>query len=115
MLDLPDLPELLPILGVFPVLVGPLQTLLALLPAILVGVGSMLLAVFKPGGFVRLLRFCWRQKLFLAVVAAGVVAWRSGLPTQWLRAQTPGSLAAIDSAADPAAMNWSSARGGPLR
>lgn len=71
-----------PIFAVFPVLVGPLQTLLALLPAILIGVGSMLLAAFKPGGFVRLLRFCWRQRLFFGMVVGLAVAWHSGFPAR---------------------------------
>lgn len=79
MFHLPDLP---PILAVFPVLVGPLQTLLALLPAILVGIGSMLFAAFKPGGFAKLLRFCWRQRLFFGTLVAIAIAWQYGVPSR---------------------------------
>ena len=81
-----------PTLAVFPVLVGPLQTLLALLPAILLGVGSMLFAAFKPAGFVKLVRFCWRQKLFLGFVTAVVVGWRYGLPGKLLFGRGPSTL-----------------------
>ncbi len=102
-----DLAELVPTLAVFPVLVGPLQTLLALLPAILLGVGSMLFAAFKPGGFVKLMRFCWRQKLFFGVVATIVVAWQYGEPGSLLRGNSPGVRAAGTSAGT----NWDSGRG----
>ncbi len=106
-----DLAELVPTLAVFPVLVGPLQTLLALLPAILLGVGSMLFAAFKPGGFVKLMRFCWRQKLFFGAVAAIVVAWQYGWPGRLLRGTSPGVRAAgINTGTE-----WDSVRGGSLR
>ena len=107
-----DLPDFLPPLAVFPVLVGPLQTLLALLPAILVGVGSMVFAVFKPGGIVKLVRFCWRQKLFFGAMASTIAAWQYGFPSRLLRGQTPGLHAANNNSAGT---NWDSVRGGPLR
>ncbi len=100
----------LPTLAVFPVLVGPLQTLLALLPAILVGLGSMLFAAFKPRGFVKLLRFCWRQKLFIGCVASLIVGWHYGVFAKLFEPQrSPTVTAATDGT------NWSTSRGGPLR
>ncbi|MBS0205195.1 MAG: PQQ-binding-like beta-propeller repeat protein [Planctomycetes bacterium] len=93
MFFLPDLPLTL---AVFPVLVGPLQTLLALLPAILIGVGSMLFAVFKPGGFVKLLRFCWRQRLFLGTVAGIIVVWQYGVPSRLFSGQSSRPRGLID-------------------
>ncbi|MFB3893180.1 MAG: PQQ-binding-like beta-propeller repeat protein [Phycisphaerae bacterium] len=57
--------------AVVPILVGPLQVLLALLPYILMGlvalVGSILTAIFRPW---KLLMFIWVQKLPLLVVGA---------------------------------------------
>ena len=116
MFHLPDFP---PILAVFPVLVGPLQTLLALLPAILIGVGSMLFAVFKPGGFAKLLRFCWRQRLFFGTVVAVLMAWQYGVPSRLFSASSSpsGSLDGRGSnaagvAVDPTAPDriWSNRR-----
>jgi outer membrane protein assembly factor BamB len=100
----------LPPIAVFPVLVGPLQTLLALLPAILAGLGSMLFAIFRPGGFVRLVRFLWRQKLFLGAVAILIVAWQSMDPIRWLRGTVSPSMPASGHSS-----NWEMDRGGPLR
>ncbi len=97
-------------LAVFPVLLGPLQTLLALLPAILVGVASMLFAVFKPGGFVKLVRFCWRQKVFGVCVAAVLAGWHYGVFANLFERHR--SL--TDSGAAEGT-NWNALRGGPLR
>ncbi len=103
-------PDLLPILAVFPVLVGPLQTLLAMLPAILLGLGSMLFAVFKPGGFRKLLKFCWRQKYFLiVVVGTGALFKYEVLPR--LSFARSNSAASIDTSS----ANWSAAQGGARR
>ena len=99
-----------PTLAVFPVLVGPLQTLLALLPAILVGLGSMLFAAFKPQGFVRLLRFCWRQKLFFGGVAGLLASSHYGVFAKLFETQrSPTVTAATDGT------NWSTSRGGLRR
>ena len=98
-------------LAVFPVLVGPLQTLLALLPAILLGVGSMLFAALKPAGFVKLVRFCWRQKWFLGCVAVVVVGWRSGFPAKLVFGPGRSTLAADGGART----DWSTDRGGIRR
>lgn len=95
-------------LAVFPVLVGPLQTLLALLPAILLGVGSMVMAIFRPGGFVRLVRFVWRQKLFLGTVAAIVIAVPYGLPARLVQGRPANSV--FDTRAGT---NWDASRGSP--
>ena len=98
-------------LAVFPVLVGPLQTLLALLPAIVLGVGSMLFAAFKPAGFLKLIRFCWRQKLFLGCVAAGMACWHNGLPARYLFGHHPATLVADVGART----DWAAFRGGARR
>ena len=61
-------------LGVVPVLVGPLQNLLALLPALLVPLGGLLLGLFRPRTVLMGLRLLWRQKLFVALLAGTVTA-----------------------------------------
>ena len=100
-----------PILAVFPVLVGPLQTLLALLPAILLGLGSMLFAVFKPGGFRKLLRFCWRQKYFLVVVVGAAALFKYEIQPRLSLGRSSNLSASIDATA----ANWSAALGGARR
>ena len=100
----------MPTLAVFPVLVGPLQTLLALLPAILVGLGSMLFAAFKPKGFVKLVRFCWRQKLFIGCVAALMVGWHYDVFAKLFEPRR-----AANALATTVGNNWSTSRGGLLR
>src|SRR5258708_6212268 len=72
------------VFAVVPVLFGPLQTLLALLPAILLGLGSMLLAAVRPSGFKKLLRFFWCQKLFTAILVGCVACLYTGFPLSYL-------------------------------
>ena len=79
----------IPTIAVFPVLVGPLQTLLALLPAILAGTASLLLAALKPAGFVKLVKFCWRQKLVLGIIAGLIWIWQSGSLASFLHRNGP--------------------------
>ena len=97
-------------LAVIPVLVGPLQTLLALLPAILLGLGSMLFAAFKPQGFVKLVRFCWRQKLFFGCVAAVIAGWQYGVFAKLLETRR-----SVSEAIATDGNNWSTSGGGPWR
>ncbi|HPD17217.1 MAG TPA: PQQ-binding-like beta-propeller repeat protein [Planctomycetota bacterium] len=62
--------------AVVPVLVGPLQALLAILPSLLIALGGMLLAFFRPSFYKKLAIFLWNQKVFslcLLAVAAGLV------------------------------------------
>jgi len=58
------------ILAVIPVLVGPLQVLLALLPAILIALGTTAVALFKPSTVKKLLQLAWRLKIQLILIAA---------------------------------------------
>lgn len=57
-------------LAVVPVLYGPLQVLLALLPALLMFLGGAFIALFKPSTFKQSVRLFWRLKVPLAVGAA---------------------------------------------
>jgi outer membrane protein assembly factor BamB len=71
-----------PALGVVPVLVGPLQVLLALLPAIIIALAGVALSVLRPRAVAAGVVLLWRLKLPLAAlgaVAAGLL-WLLGRP-----------------------------------
>jgi len=59
-------------LAVVPVLVGPLQALMAMLPIILAALGGLLVALFKPTTIKRLALLLWAQKLVLVVLLAAI-------------------------------------------
>ena len=56
-------------IAVVPILVGPLQILLALLPSILVALGSLSLGLFRPSSIRTLTLLAWRLKIPLATIA----------------------------------------------
>jgi outer membrane protein assembly factor BamB len=58
--------------AVVPILVGPLQVLLALLPAILAAVGGAFVGLLRPSTTKQSLKVLWRLKLPLFVAAAGI-------------------------------------------
>ena len=60
-------------LAVIPVLVGPVQVLIAILPYLLLALGSLLAGLFKPRAIWAGLKLLWRQKVAVAVML-GVVA-----------------------------------------
>ena len=60
-------------LAVVPVLVGPIQVLLALLPGLLVALGGVLLSLFKPAVVKAGLKLLWRLKYYVLAAAAAVV------------------------------------------
>jgi outer membrane protein assembly factor BamB len=95
-------------LAVVPILVGPLQVLLAMLPAILLGLGSALLALFKPRTFMLALRILWRMKLSvllaLAVIGGTVFGARAVF-------RHTGSV----TNAETATQDWPAYCGGPRR
>jgi len=64
----------MPIFGVVPVLVGPLQALLAILPAVLVALGGVVLAALKPSAIKKLAMLAWSQKLVILPIAAVIIA-----------------------------------------
>ncbi len=68
--------EPLPSLGVVPVLVGPLQALMVMLPAILVAVAGAIVSMLKPRAIWAGIQLCWRLKVpllsFILVVGAGI-------------------------------------------
>lgn len=74
------------LVAVVPVLVGPLQALLALAPAILLALAAALVALFSPRGVKAVLKFLWRQPIFAVLLAVLVVAIGTGYP--FLRLKT---------------------------
>ena len=95
-------------LGVVPILIGPLQVLLAMLPALLLGLAGGLLALFRPATLKLGAKLLWRNKLALAAVVAGVLvlAYVLGLAVAGRGPSAGGALTGAD---------WPAARGGPDR
>ena len=65
-------------LCVIPVLVGPLQALLAILPGIFVALGGLFLAFFKPTAIKRFLQLLWAQKVVVVLVVLGIAGLSFG-------------------------------------
>jgi len=59
-------------LGVVPILIGPLQVLIAILPAMLLALGGAILAMFKPSAIKAGILVLWRNKISTVLVAAGI-------------------------------------------
>lgn len=94
--------------AVVPVIVGPLQALLAILPSLLVALGGVLLAVFRPSGAKKLLRFLWHQKAFTAILIAAIAGVVLASRHDWGRAATAASELR-------AGTHWLAFRGGLAR
>ena len=62
--------HMLPTFAVVPVLTGPLQVLLAILPGLLLGLFTVVVSLFRPSVLKQVLQLLWRLKLPLAAVAA---------------------------------------------
>ena len=96
-------------LAVVPILIGPLSTLIALLPVILLALAGALLRLCSPAGSKKLALFFWHQKLFSCGLAAVVwfVFWGPRLHL-W-----PRKLSSVSAAG--ASGEWNAFRGGPAR
>jgi outer membrane protein assembly factor BamB len=94
-------------LAVVPVIIGPLQVLIAILPALLLSLAGACLALFKPSTLWALLKLLWRQKLALVILAAAVMGAvylkRTFFPAARASTQTE------------AGTDWPMFRGGPER
>jgi len=96
-------------IAVVPVILGPLQVLLAILPALLLATLAALLSLFRPAVMKSLLLLLWRLKIQLAVIllCGGALAW--GVRSIWPPVKTEiGGLEA-------GSRDWSLFRGGPER
>jgi len=69
-----------PPLAVVPILIGPLQVLIAILPAILLAIGGALLTMFKPSTIKLTAKVLWRNKLATLLTIAVVAGLCWGVP-----------------------------------
>lgn len=74
-------------LAVVPVLVGPLQVLLAILPGLILAVLGAIVSLLRPSAMLALLKLLWRLKVpvLISLVAVGLLvgAVRTFLPRWW--------------------------------
>lgn len=96
-------------MAVIPIIVGPLQVLMALLPVILVALGSAILALFRPRTIKLLLRLLWRTKGTVILVLAGAAVLWFGVRRLWPAGR------AIATAADVSTNSWALFRGNAQR
>jgi len=96
-------------LGVIPVLVGPLQVLVAVLPAILIALGTTFVALLKPSTMKKLWKLVWRLRLQVAgMLVCGVALFWTG---KWAIAKMAPAAGAIERGAG----DWPMIRGGLAR
>ncbi len=97
--------------AVVPILIGPLQVLLTLLPAVLMAVmmavGGMVLAMFKPAFLKAVGRGLWKKKFPVLLMVAGTVGSVYLLGRCW----PEGESTAIGRA-EEGAVEWPAYRGG---
>lgn len=98
-----------PGVAVIPIIVGPLQVLMALLPVILVAIGSALLALFRPRTIKLLFRLLWRVKVTVILAVAVAIGLWVGMRAVWPRGGGPVS------ATDVGTNDWAIFRGTALR
>src|SRR5262245_10653099 len=91
--------------AVVPVLVGPLQVLLTILPGLIVAVAGGVLALFKPSGFKNAVKLLWRQKIAVAAIVCVGAAVYFGASRWWPRGEA-GDVSAVQAGSD-----WPMARG----
>ncbi len=102
------MPDMLLPQAVVPVLVGPLQVLLTILPGLLLAALGGLAALFKPSAMKKGLQLLWRLKFTLVPVAAAVVGFIYLLPVV-----LPGDRAAAGERVE--GRDWPMFRAGPAR
>ncbi|MGA2064956.1 MAG: PQQ-binding-like beta-propeller repeat protein [Thermoguttaceae bacterium] len=95
-------------LAVVPVLIGPLQVLMAILPWLLLSLGGLLVGMFRPRALWAGVKFLWRQKLAVGVLAAAVTGSVFLVRTISFAGPAPGS-------AEIAGEDWPVFRGDALR
>jgi len=96
-----------PTLGVVPVLIGPLQALVAMLPALLVALGGAIVSLFRPNTVRNLARLLWHQKIaVICLVAVGIATHRA-----WRLVPSSGAGAPLEESGQA----WPMMRGGPDR
>src|SRR5262245_45270380 len=92
--------------AVVPVLVGPLQVLLTILPGLLLALAGGVLALFKPSGMKNAVVLLWRQKIAVGAVAGISIGLYVGAKHIWPRSPAGNALTALPGE------DWPTARGG---
>ncbi|MCS7045693.1 MAG: PQQ-binding-like beta-propeller repeat protein, partial [Gemmataceae bacterium] len=85
--------------AVVPVLIGPLQVLLTILPGLLLALGGGVLALLKPSGMKNALRLLWQQRLAVFCVLLVGAALYFGTRLLWPTGQAD-TVTASQSGAD---------------
>jgi outer membrane protein assembly factor BamB len=96
--------------GVVPILIGPIQVLLAVLPYLLVAIGGAFLALFRLSTLKLLAKILWRNKVAFGIVVAAVAGGMYALS----RASSSPAPATAP-AGSIAGGQWSAFNGGPDR
>ncbi len=94
--------------AVVPVLIGPLQVLIAIAPAIFVSVAGVILTLLKPSSMKRFAQLLWRMKFTLIPVVLLIVAACHWLPDLFRSTGSVGEAELSD-------QNWNMFRGCPAR
>ena len=94
--------------GVVPVLIGPLQVLLAMLPAILMGLLGLVISILKPSAVKKGLKLLWKQKVPVGIVVLGIVGFVYGYKKVFPRRETFSDI-------EQTSHMWPMFRGGPGR
>ncbi len=93
--------------AVVPILVGPLQMLLAALPGMLLAAGVLLAALFKPSTMKLVLRLLWAQRLPVAgLLCVGALLWWGMPKLRPARVAAAGGAASEIFRRDPARRAW---------
>jgi outer membrane protein assembly factor BamB len=69
--------------AVVPVLIGPMQVLLTILPGLILAALSALVSILHPRAVWNTLKILWRQKLQVAIVLGVVAGMVWGITTAW--------------------------------
>ena len=95
--------------GVVPVLVGPLQALIAILPGILIALGGLILTLFRWRTVKKILLLLWRKKLGVTLTVGVAVGLVYGLRAIWPESGPRATAAAVEK------LPWAMFRRGPAR
>jgi len=100
------------LIGVVPVLIGPLQALLAILPGLLLALAaaivSVLVSIFRPRAMLAFVKLLWRLKIHLVVIAGCVAGPWWAAERYWPSGESP-------AAAQGGGGDWPIFRGGLAR
>jgi len=98
-----------PPMGVVPVLIGPFQALLTLLPAILMALGGLIVAMFRWSTVKKVGLLLWKKKIGTLITVGAIVGAVYGLKAIWPDTREEARQA------EAVVVPWTMFRGGPER